>query len=109
MEKVPVATKFFTFGILPELIGRWYSKSHIFVPEIKNKENSTENVCTFQSIVDSETIICSDKSCVVKKYHISCLGIEQVPKKKWFCPFVAVKSPDPARRPKLVDHTNFNI
>lgn len=90
-EKVPVATKFFVFAILPELIGRWYSKSHIAVPEIENKEDITENVCTCRSIMDSAIIICSDKSCVVKKYHTSCLGIEHVPKKKWFCPYCSRK------------------
>ena len=91
MEKVPVATKFFVFSILPELIGRWYSKSQVAVPEIKSKEDNIENVCTCQSIVDSKIIICSNKSCVVKKYHISCLGIEHLPKKKWFCPYCSRK------------------
>lgn len=91
MEKVPIATKFFVFAVLPELIGRWYSKSHVSIPQIQSKKDSAENVCTCQSIIDSEIITCSDKLCVVKKYHISCLGIEHVSKKKWFCPYCSRK------------------
>ena len=91
MEKVPTATKFFVLAVLPELIGRWYSKSHVSIPQIQSKKDSAENVCTCQSIIDSEIITCSDKLCVVKKYHISCLGIEHVSKKKWFCPYCSRK------------------
>lgn len=91
-EKVDIAKKFYVFAILPELIGHWYSKTHIPLPQIKNKENTVENVCTCETNVDSEIITCADKSCVVKKYHISCLGIEYVTKKKWFCPYCSRKS-----------------
>ena len=91
IEKINIATKFYVFAILPELIGRWYSKCHIPLPEIKNKENNVENICTCETENDSEVITCADKSCVVKQYHISCLGIEKVTKKKWLCPYCSRK------------------
>ena len=62
----------------------------IFV--LKDKENTVENICTCETNVDSELITCADKSCVVKQYHITCLGIEKVTKKKWFCPYCSRKA-----------------
>lgn len=92
IEKVEIATKFYVYAILPELIGHWYSKTHIPLPEILNNENSVESLCTCDlTDVDSEIITCADKSCIVKKYHTSCLGIEKITKKKWFCPYCCRK------------------
>ena len=45
----------------------------------KIKENVVENqsicICQNQNIV-SDTVDCSHKSCAIKAYHLSCLGIE---------------------------------
>ena len=40
------------------------------------------STCRNQNIV-SDTATCSDKSCVIKIYHLSCLGLEVQPKGKW--------------------------
>ena len=46
----------------------------------KIKENVVDNLnicaCQNQKIV-SDTANCSDKSCVIKTYHLSCLGLEE--------------------------------
>ena len=53
---------------------------------LKIKENvvASRNTCTCrnQNIV-SDTATCSYKSCVIKIYHLSCLGLEVQPKGKW--------------------------
>lgn len=60
----------------------------------KIKENVVENqsicICQNQNIV-SDTVDCSHKSCAIKAYHLSCLGIEVQPKGKWFCPYCVRK------------------
>ena len=87
-EKIEIAKRFFVFAVLPELLGKWYSKSHITEPKIYHKDSDTNNdICTCQQQRDSETILCADKTCVVKNYHLQCLGLEEKPKRKWFCPY----------------------
>ena len=91
-EKVPIAEKFFVYGILPELLGKWHSRTHIAPPSIKEKANSSENICTCQNQNNiSATVNCSDKSCIIKTYHLVCLGLETKPKGKWFCPYCSRK------------------
>ena len=87
LERVNKASRFYTFAILPELLGKCYSRSHIPYPKIRSSESETHKVCTCDRTIESQLITCSDKSCVVKQYHISCLGLDNVPKRKWFCPY----------------------
>ena len=88
VEKTEIAKRFFIFAVLPELLGKWYSKSHITEPKIYNKASEkSKDICTCQEEKDSETILCTDKTCVVKTYHLQCLGLEEKPLKKWYCPY----------------------
>ena len=88
-REVDKARKFFIFGILPELLGKWYSRSNISHPNIQNRiENESEqSICICRESRESELIHCCDKSCMIKNFHTICLGIESVPKGKWFCPY----------------------
>ena len=91
-EKVPVAKNFFVHAILPELLGRCYSRTHVAPPKLKENVVAYRNTCTCrnQNIL-SDTATCSDKSCVIEIFHLSCLGLEVQPKGKWFCPCCARK------------------
>ena len=40
-EKVPVANNLFVYANLPELLGRWYCRTHVAPPKIK--ENVVAN------------------------------------------------------------------
>ena len=83
---------FFVYTILRELSGRWYSRTHVAPPKIEENVVDNQNTCTCrnQNIV-SDTANCSDKLCVIKTHHLSCLGLEAQPKGKWFCPYCARK------------------
>ena len=91
-EKVPVAKIFFVYAILPELLGRWYFRTHVAPPKIKENVVDNQYPCTWwnQNIV-SDNANCSDKSCVIKTYHLSCFGLEVQPKGKWFCSYYTGK------------------
>ena len=60
-------------------------------PKIRENVVDNQNTCTYwnQNIVSDTT--CSDKSCVIKTYHLSCNGLEVQPKGRWFCPYCAGK------------------
>ena len=45
-EKVTLAKNFFVYPILPELLGRWYSRSHVAPPKIKENVVDNQNTCT---------------------------------------------------------------
>ena len=45
-EKVPVAKNFFIYAVLPELLGRCYSRTHVTRPTIKENAVNNQNTCT---------------------------------------------------------------
>ena len=45
-EKVPLAKNFFVYPILPELLGRWYSRTHVAPPKIKENVVDNQYTCT---------------------------------------------------------------
>ena len=83
----PKLTKFWRICILPEVLGRWYTRkchmpSLMQVPAACN-DNS---ICYCRKATEEETITCSNPKCSLIKFHLSCLGIsDQVPK-MWYCP-----------------------
>ena len=83
VEKVPVAKNFFVYPVLAELLGKWYSRIHVASPKIKENVIDNQNACTCwdQNVVLDTA--CSDKSFVIKTYHLSCLGLEVQPKGRW--------------------------
>ena len=92
-ENVNKAKTFFTLAILPELLAKWYSRDHITFPDIETtKENTNiEETCTCGENKEGVKIECSDSTCVVKSYHLTCLGLTNKPKGKWFCPYCSRK------------------
>lgn len=91
-EKINTSKQFFILAILPELIGHWYSRPKLSNQEIQIKSTNNDVVCTCQKPQQkSDTIICSDNTCVVKEYHLICLGLDIKPKSKWVCPYCSRK------------------
>ena len=61
-------------------------------PKVKENVVDNQNIstCQKQKIV-SDIVNYSDKSCVIKTHHLSCLGLEVQPRRKWFSPYCARK------------------
>lgn len=87
---------FFKMCILPEIVGRWYSRPPICQGE-NDKENtpSSSSAGTSTSLVycycrqpedDREMIGCDNPGCSTEWYHTNCLEIKSIPKGKWYCP-----------------------
>ncbi|KAI5172847.1 hypothetical protein NEFER03_1863 [Nematocida sp. LUAm3] len=54
------------------------------VPFDRNNEKYSQ-CCICKRSPTNEMIACDNSKCTVGWYHISCLGIKAVPKKKWLC------------------------
>ena len=92
------ATVFFKHGVLPELLGKWYTKppvqknssecitsSHNEVTDYAG-ESSEECWCYCRGEDIGEMILCDNERCEIKWFHTSCLRITKIPKGSWFCP-----------------------
>ena len=99
MEALEKATKFFIYGILPEVIGKWYSRSVEIVPQTsvsvegqiltqdqESEHSSPELWCYCQTEESGEMIGCDNPGCKYKWFHTACLRIDKIPKGQWFCP-----------------------
>ena len=112
LERIPIdeeflttalekATKIFIYGILPEVLGKWYSRLLGYANTSKNSSGdiaelsqSTYSEQTAQRDVwcfcrceeSGEMIVCDNVQCKIGWFHIDCLRIEKIPRGKWFCP-----------------------
>ena len=85
---------FIKVGILPEMLGKWYSKEPITknqpsAEDTGNTETGTDQNelwCYCRQPEEGEMIGCDNNACLIQWFHISCLHIKKIPKGKWFCP-----------------------
>ena len=88
-EKLPYIDKFFNICILPELLGKWFTRSHsLKVPcdVSEDTEDDTRKWCYCQESKGEEMICCDNKKCGIGWYHLDCLQMGKLPKGKWLCP-----------------------
>ena len=92
IEASDKATKFFKYGILPELVGKWYTRPpNITVLSSQASTsgspsqgaNTQETWCYCNKEESGTMIFCENDKCQIKWFHMECLSI---PKKQWFCP-----------------------
>jgi hypothetical protein len=82
-ESVVKAAHFYKVGVLPELLGKWYST------ERKPEEVISGNLSCFclAPAQDKNLIVeCQSSFCKLKKFHLQCLGLKRKPKKNYLCP-----------------------
>ena len=94
-EKLKQAERLFWLAIIPELLGKWFTRDHIKLPTVDHDENDDDvgqteeddgRWCFCKTPKGGSMIGCEDPSCVTKWFHLSCLRMEKCPKNKWFCP-----------------------
>ena len=79
-----VAPKLETFWrvcILPEILGRWYTRK-IDLSSFAEKRTGD---CFCGMDDDKPTVKCSNQSCQISTFHLSCLAVDSIPK-TWYCP-----------------------
>ncbi|WAR23894.1 ING2-like protein, partial [Mya arenaria] len=84
-------------AILPELVGKFYSKLpgcglpvqplKEVQPPLSSQNDSEKTWCYCDQVESGEMICCDDENCHIVWFHFTCLKIERKPMgKKWFCP-----------------------
>jgi len=102
--KISAAKHIFIYGILPELIGKFYTRKPVansegIVPTpvpISSAAESSEKIdddddpaklwCYCNQPSFGEMIECSNGKCSIRWFHFDCLRIRSAPKGKWYCP-----------------------
>lgn len=94
----------FIYGILPEIIGKWYSRQPVAdadglvqIPTMseetedngQQQDGLTKSCCYCDQLELREMIMCDNKSCTIKWFHFDCLRLRHAPKGKWHCPSCA--------------------
>ena len=82
-ESVVKAAHFYKVGVLPELLGKWYST------ERQSEAIASGNLSCFCLVSNqSQDLIveCQSSFCKLKKFHLQCLGLKHKPKKNYICP-----------------------
>ena len=104
---VPKLCSFWRTCILPEILGRWYTRKLDLPVETSHEQNSD---CYCQKKTDESTVTCSNPKCPVSKFHLSCLAIERVPK-TWYCPHCRKLPEFKVKKPKseTADKTHLLI
>ena len=85
--------QFIKVAILPEILGKWYSKEPIMKPD-EGENNGAQNNevcqlalwCYCRKVESGEMIGCDDTKCPIQWFHTSCLRITKIPRGRWFCP-----------------------
>ena len=93
-ECVEKATHFFRICILPELLGKFYTKS----PRDALNDSALHQpsalctnerpICYCQGPEEGKMIGCDNPNCKIEWFHFACLKITEAPKgkRKWYCP-----------------------
>lgn len=89
---------FFKYCILPELVGKWYTKPLPLPASLLTTTTNTpvsndktlycycRNPEPREGSSSSEMIACDNPHCSVEWFHTKCLKIKSIPKGNWFCP-----------------------
>ncbi len=88
---------FFKTAILPELMGKWYTKSNKIYAvsfEVNLNQKDSQDCATSEKIEycyckgpdEGNMIGCDNPECSIEWFHWDCLSIKSTPKGKWFCP-----------------------
>ena len=92
ISAIDAVSGFFKLAVLPELIGKYFSKT-FSVPvatdtrrEEGNAVSADQPICQCKQDRLSGTVTCGNDSCSIKIFHLDCLKMQVRPTRKWYCP-----------------------
>jgi len=97
-RKAEVVYDFFVYGMLPEIVGKWYTRRPVadatnIVSRMASSdhedyedEDITKLWCYCQEPVFGDMVLCDNEECPIKWFHFDCLRIRCPPKNRWYCP-----------------------
>lgn len=81
--KVAKLSLFWRTCILPEVLGRWYTRKMDLKKELGSVSCGGECYCRRTS--NEPTATCSNPECPISRFHLACLSMKNVAK-TWLCP-----------------------
>ena len=111
---------FFMYGVLPEIVGKWYTRKPIadssgIVPDASSITEATLMSSSTSSTEDTEEVWCycrqpnygsmigcSNDDCTIQWFHFECMRIRRAPKGDWYCPSCR-KLPRFSRKKKITN------
>eukprot|EP00794_Sanderia_malayensis_P014493 gene14493-16000_t len=87
-ECIEKSRRLLTNAILVEMLGKFYSQPRTTdVLKCPRNETLGKTYCYCEGPDDGPMIACDNEHCPYEWFHMKCLNLKQVPKrKKWFCP-----------------------
>lgn len=102
-SNIDITKHFFIYGVLPEIIGKFYTRKPVansegIVPvpvtisaaetsqEIDSDDDPAKLWCYCNQPSFGEMIQCDNEKCLIGWFHFECLRIRSPPKGKWYCP-----------------------
>ena len=97
-ECIEQSTQFFKTCVLPELLGRWYTRPCVEMCTEQlpsgtqsSSDDTSQNqrkYCYCQQPEDGvqEMIACDNPQCSIEWFHVQCLKLCKIPAGKWYCP-----------------------
>ena len=86
---IPIAEKFWRLCVLPELLGKWYTRrqAHNVQSDCIETEEDSGTWCYCREDKGGEMIACDSKVTCIKWFHLDCVGMSAstVPQGKWLC------------------------
>ena len=98
---ISAVKNFFMYGVLPEIIGKFYTRKpvansqgtvpvHITIsPAGTSQEGEDDDPaklwCYCNEPSFGEMIMCNNEKCLIRWFHFDCLRIRCPPKGKWYC------------------------
>lgn len=93
MHEFSVSSEFFSKCILPEIVGKYYTRPGCEAQAIPSSSTSSGDEdeegpwCYCQQDLEGSTLIgCDNNLCKIKWYHMSCLKLKEEPEGDWICP-----------------------
>ena len=80
---LPKPTTFWGTYILPEILGRWYSRKCDMSDEMPQ---AGAGICFCRMPSDGNTVKCGNPQCPLVEFHLSCLAISTPLPRGWYCP-----------------------
>lgn len=89
-EVLPKAETFYKLCILPELLGKWFTRvqpgKEQTLLQLDAEENDDGSWCNCKENKGGKMIGCDNKTCTVKWYHLECVNLSSAPRGTWLCP-----------------------
>lgn len=85
--QIPKLETFWRICVLPEILGRWYTRNMDLKSQISPRESWPSGDCYCRKSTNEETVTCANPECKVSIFHPSCLCIDKLKVTKvWYCP-----------------------